>query len=598
MPSFVLESVLKLRDDLSGPVTNVFQRVENLGDRAARRFGKSLKKRLGKALRETFTLGKLAKTGAVLGGTAAAGVGVMAHQLNELANGLANVARAAEAQDLDATFLAALVNQAEAQGVENAFDGISRASEEFLLRLTELQQKDPTGELFSNLKDIGAKGLIDQFKNTTNATDALRLALSAIAVEKDQAKKIRLADSIFGGSDQALDLRRLASDAGALQQLFANQERLAGATEKQFHAAKQLDDKKKQLRATVRNLATQLSAGLVPAFDDLATQAQGWVTANRELIDQKIGALIAFLSDKLQALLRQPWGEWLERAAKAARETLSAIQTLGRVLVLVAENATTVGAALFAVWSVAKLAALARGIASLGKAAAGVVPKLAELGSSAVNLGSKGTAQLGKFSAGVKALTSASMLAAVGGLAYQLGKALDDALGLSDAIANALSGVDGGGTTPKAGESIEDARIREAERLINKLEEEKRSIVATPEFIGGPHDKKRLKEIDETLRADRLGLDVLKRRRAAGKGISALERAGVDTGDLDGAGRAAAAQARQQLGARASSEEVTRLQREMVQLMRRNAEAAERSRAAQQELLDAFNGAKTTVGAR
>jgi hypothetical protein len=348
--SFVLETILRLRDDFSQKAAAGFKRIEGLGLKAA--------SGIGKALTSSFV-----KLGA-LGGGAAAGFGLFkaAEGLNEVAKEMSRVERMARATNLDPQFLAGIENALSAQGVEN-IDEVGRAIEEFQLRLTELQQKDPTGELYSNLKDVGAKDVIKQFKQTTDATEALKLALTLIATEKDQAKKIRLADSIFGGSDQALDLRRIAGTREELGKFFGNVEELAGATDEQFVAATRLADAQAKLSARWTAAKQTIAGGLAPVIAEQIDKLNAWAVANKDVINSRLEAFVRMLADAIQRLISLPWSQYIEQARVAFDVLVAGVQTAIRDAKI-----------FFAIFGAAKLVQWSRALGTaMGKAASDIV---------------------------------------------------------------------------------------------------------------------------------------------------------------------------------------------------------------------------------
>jgi hypothetical protein len=388
---FPLLTELRVSDDFSRAVTTAFGKAENFGDRVAKKVGGTLQKAFSKD-----SLKKVLASGAVVAGAAAAGAIALGSGLNEVADGLARVGRAGKEQQIDPQFLAALQQKAAQKGIEDT-DEVLRATEEFLLRLQELRAKDPSGELFSGLTDIGRKDLVKEFKKAKDPLDALMLAMSTIALEKDAAKRVKLADAIFGGSDAGLDLRRVFEDAAALEDLVANQRELAGATKEQFEAAVRLSDAKSALRAQLRSLTVQMAASLVPAFEQGAQRMTGWVAANRELLQQKLGEFVAWVSQGIEALLALDWQswlqgavEWLSSAASSTGEFLSAVVRFGtaavkwgskvmevaRSLGLDAEGLIRIGTAFFAMWAATKLVRMGKAVmevASAIKAAGGAM---------------------------------------------------------------------------------------------------------------------------------------------------------------------------------------------------------------------------------
>lgn len=344
--SFVLETILRLRDDFSKKAQVGLRRIESVGLKAA--------SGIGKALTSSFV--QLS----ALGGGAAAGFGLFkaAEGLNEVAKNMARVERMARATELDPKFLAGLENALSAQGVEN-IDEVGRAIEEFQLRLTELQQKDPTGELYSNLKDVGANDVIKQFKQTTDATEALKLALTLIATEKDQAKKIRLADSIFGGSDQALDLRRIAGTREELAKFFGNVDELAGATDEQFVAATRLADAQAKLSARWNAAKQTIAGGLAPVVAEQIDKAVAWAEANKELINSRLEKFVEQLADGIRRLIALPWGQYLEQARRGFDVLVAGVQTAVRDAKI-----------FFAIFGTVKLIAWSKSVGTaMGKAA-------------------------------------------------------------------------------------------------------------------------------------------------------------------------------------------------------------------------------------
>jgi hypothetical protein len=419
--SFVLETLLRLKDDFSTQARASFAKVEKFGLKAAGTIGQAL----------TSSFVKLT----ALGGGAAAGFGLfkVAEGFQEVAKEMSRVERMARATNLDPQFLAGLENALSAKGVEN-IDEVGRAIEEFFLRLTELQQKNPTGELYSNLKDIGANDVIKQFKQTTDATEQLKLALTLIATEKDQAKKIRLADSIFGGSDQALDLRRIAGTREELAGVFSSVDDLAGATNEQFQAASRLADAQAKLGARWTAAKQTLVGGLAPAIAEQLDKLAAWAEANKELINSRLEAFVRTLADAIQRLIALPWGQYLEQAKRGFDVLVAGVQVAIR------------DAKIFlTIFGVAKLAQWGKAVGSaMGKAASDIVT----------------------FS---QRMTSAT------GRAYNASKLLSAALRFAGPIGAALSLADVLGTVITQLTGIEDFAARNTKADIGGLAGAKRT---------------------------------------------------------------------------------------------------------------------------
>lgn len=423
--SFPLKALLQLRDDLSRPATRVFDHVVDLGDRAAG----AIRKRFSKVFTKDNILGGLKSVATTVTGAAAAGLGAAAYGLEQVSESMAKTAEAAEAQGVDATLLGALRSEGARKGIEN-LDEINRATEEFFLRLTELRQKAPTGELYSNLKDVGATALIKQFRAAKDETEALKLALLALATETDERNRIRLADSIFGGSDQALDLRRIATSKQAVRELFEQQAELAGATEEQFEAAKQYQQAQRELGQTFGRVARTLAGSLAPALTEAVKKIQSWIDANRALIDQKIAEFVELVQRAIARLMEVDWAAWFAKAYEIGVAVTEVLGQLGRAVVRVGEFLGELGVgvdelvlaaeAFFAMWAVGKVAGVVGSIQKITGAVGGLAGRFGAVSASA---------------AGMAGAVAATALAS-----WEIGTALDQALGLSDKLSDAMMG--------------------------------------------------------------------------------------------------------------------------------------------------------------
>lgn len=465
MPRFVLESVLRARDDLSKAAVSAFGRVQDAGERAAKRIGKELKK--------AFSLKRAAIAGGIVTGAAAVGLKKASDSFNEIAESMARTARFAEEFKLDPTLFAALEAASAKAGIEN-IDDIARSVEELFLRTAELRAG--TGTLKGFLDDIKAKGLKKQFAEATSGTEALKLALAALATETNEQNRVALADALFGGSDSALDMRRLFKTTDELKAFLGRTGELSGATKEQFEATKRLADARAELGATFGAMGRELAGKLAPAVTRVVKTIEAWVWQNEELLDQKLGALIAWVTEQLDDLTTTNLGEWFTQAVKDASKAATTIRRfgsgaleVGRTLVdwggrvasmakslgIDGQNLVTLASAFFAAWAVAKVVALGGAMVKLGKSALTVVTNMMAVAK--------------KAGPAAKALTGALSLAGPIGaaltLASLLGTVIEQLTGIED-FAERNVEHDIGGQAAKQKAEIE--RLRKEQAALEK----------------------------------------------------------------------------------------------------------------------------------
>ncbi len=431
MARFVLESVLRARDELSKPVTAIWQRVQDGGDRAAKRFGKRLRKELsGEGLKKHLT--RTLAAGGVLTGVGALGLYKAADALDSMSNSMARTATFAKELKLDPTLFAALEAEGARNGIENIED-IARSVEEMYLRVSELQ--DGTGSLKGFLDGIGAKGLIKQFEQAKDGTESLKIALAALATETDERNRVALADALFGGNDAALDLRRIFQSTEALKEFLSRTEEISGATKEQYKDVAALAQARADLNAKIGARSRELTGRLAPAVTKAVKASEAWLDKNDELIDQKLDEFVEWVTEKFDELLKLDLGKWFTDAVEGGTEATKMLHTLGRGVIdggrvildwggrvssiakklgLDANTLVTVAGAFFAAWGVGKIVALSHGILTLGKNAFTAVTNLKKVAATA------GSAS--------KALTTALSFTGAVGAAFTLASWLGDVI--------------------------------------------------------------------------------------------------------------------------------------------------------------------------
>ena len=149
------------------------------------------------------------------------------------------------------------------------------------------QLKMGTGTLYTNLVKTNPQ-LARQLKIVKNSDEAFTLLMAAIKAETDVTRRAALAQAAFGKSGQAIidmagDLNEKRKEARAAGAIVSNEDSKAA---QRMHASLLL------LKASGTGLLNNVLGRIARALAPLLEKWSAWITANRELIGQKINEVI------------------------------------------------------------------------------------------------------------------------------------------------------------------------------------------------------------------------------------------------------------------------------------------------------------------
>jgi BMFP domain-containing protein YqiC len=375
-------------------------------DKAVKKLGDSLLSRADSVFRGVFGF---MKTSALAGAASVTALGASVISLN---NDLNDTRRFAESISISPVFLSGLRQIAKSKGIED-LQGVNEAFEELLLRVEELKAAKPSGELFSSLEDIGAKDFIKELQAAKGPTEAIKLALAAIATETEAGKRIKLADALFGGSNASLAIRRIAETREGLDALLKDIPKFSRATEEQFQQVKRLDTAKASFNTTLAKLSTRLRLQLIPVATTVAEKMDAWIQRNEDLIAQKLDSVVKDIGGAVQFLLSLDWAGFFSKVWKAAKLVAD---TIG---VLIGFAPT-----FFAAWATIKLFRISRGFNEISASIADTTTGMGKLAH-------KGTKGLGRLSG---ALAKGGVLATTFMASFEAGRVIGELTGIHDAL--------------------------------------------------------------------------------------------------------------------------------------------------------------------
>jgi hypothetical protein len=148
-----------------------------------------------------------------------------------------------------------------------------------------------TGALYSFLKRSNPQ-LALQLKTTKSSEKAFTLLMDAIAAETDVAKRAALAQAAFGKSgqeviDMAAGLEEKRKEAQASGTIISNED---------VQRAAEMHTNLLRLQASGTGFINQVLGRAVAAIAPLLERLNAWISANREIIGQKIDAAINFIA--------------------------------------------------------------------------------------------------------------------------------------------------------------------------------------------------------------------------------------------------------------------------------------------------------------
>ncbi len=156
-----------------------------------------------------------------------------------------------------------------------------------------------TGELNSFLERT-SPSLRDALKNAKDTEGAFMLLSQAVSETEDPFLRSKLAAAAFGESGQNL-LNLLAGGPASIAALSREFESLGGAIgTKAAKDAEAFQDRMANLRVAMGGLRNAIGGQLLPVLTPMIAALTGWITANRELISQKIGAFVTRVAEVVE----------------------------------------------------------------------------------------------------------------------------------------------------------------------------------------------------------------------------------------------------------------------------------------------------------
>ncbi len=272
---------------MTGPVGTMGRNVDRFA-RSADRAGANLGASWGKLRGIITTVAMAITTGAV-----AKAIGDFTEKGDEVARMARTLGLSAEAlQELE---YAAKMADMSSEDLSGAFKKMNNN----LGQLTT-----GTGSLYTYLKATNPK-LALQLKYTKDSDAAFTALMDAISKEGDVAKRAALAQAAFGKSGQALiEMANGLNDARA-------EARASGGiiSNKDIAAAEQMDAGMKRVKTSVGGFVNLILGRALNAIAPLLDRLNAWISANREIIGQRIDRAITWIADAARTAF-DIWQKW------------------------------------------------------------------------------------------------------------------------------------------------------------------------------------------------------------------------------------------------------------------------------------------------
>lgn len=278
MANLTLKTIFSAVDKMSGPIKTITGKVEKFNSTA------------GKVAKIGATL---AKGAAIVGGAALAAGAAAGRAAIAFAERGDDIARNAAILGLSASAYQELAYAANMADVD--IESFASASKKLNNNLGQL--KAGTGALYSELSKSNPE-LAKQLKNAKNTDEAFALVAAAIAAETDVTRRAALAQAAFGRGGQEL-IPMMESLAAAREEA-----RRSGSIigDDEIAAASRLDDALKRIKAAASGPINQALAMIAGKMAPIIEKITEWISANRELIGQKLDEAFATIGRVAEAV--------------------------------------------------------------------------------------------------------------------------------------------------------------------------------------------------------------------------------------------------------------------------------------------------------
>ncbi len=281
-------------------MTRPLRRVQRMAERISRETGFSaLAGSLRRAGSAAAGLGRhlsgiIGPLGALTGVASVAG---LTNLVGNFASGADELTKFSRQVGLSVEALQEYQFVAERQGVSQSAFNTSMIA--FSKRMGELRAG--TGGLYGLLKKVNP-AFAEQLKNTHSTEEAFGLLMHAMTSLEDPQKRSALAAAAFSRSGTVMT-RIAEAGAEGIAELRAEARRLGLVFDEETgHKAESFMDSMANLQAVFTGLKNAIGGDLLPHIQPLIDQFKTWLLVNRELIAQKIGAIIQRVAEALQSV--------------------------------------------------------------------------------------------------------------------------------------------------------------------------------------------------------------------------------------------------------------------------------------------------------
>lgn len=404
-------------------------------------------------------------------GAMAAGIGKLVNDVSVRADQIAKVAKRV---GVSGQFLQRLGHAAELSGT--SLDEVTVS----LRRLAGAAFESTRGskETKNAFREVGVE--VRKSDGTLKNVEQLTLEVfEGLGKMTDATKRAAIAQKLFGRAGQSM-LPMLSAGPEGLRDMMAEADRLGIVLDNEALAgAENFRDALSRMKAVVSGVGAQIATSIMPAIEQSVKAVQAWVSENRELLAQITSGAIEVLG--------------------------VALRTIGQVLKFVAENWKTVVAVMGVFAGVKALLA----IISIAKAVSGVGVALVGVGKAALGAQAAMSAAGGASALLKGSLSKVGAVGAALGVGWVIGKKLDEWLGLSDKLSNALLGINKRFAVARVHRFDKDVRAQRISAMAQRLGElRQRGVQSVEGAAGGARVKLDQEGIARLLRAqaEKLGV--------------------------------------------------------------------------------------------
>lgn len=187
------------------------------------------------------------------------------------------------------------------------------------------QARAGTGKLAGFLGKV-SPALLKQVKAAKSTDEAFTLVVQAMQQIPDAGRRAALATAAFGGA--GAEIARMADDGAEGIAKLREEFRQSGAemSGEQVTAAAELGDQVDRLKLSMLGVANSIAVKLVPILGPLVEKLTAWITANRDIIGQKMVALFRGIGE---ALDRIDWPRTIQAVKDFAAGLVKAWDAIG-----------------------------------------------------------------------------------------------------------------------------------------------------------------------------------------------------------------------------------------------------------------------------